>query len=53
MFVHFSGSTFLAPYLHQFSEVVQKIHFFGAILDKYALHIFWYKSSIINKKIYA
>ena len=29
-YVHFSASTFLAPHLHQFSAVVQKMHLFGA-----------------------
>jgi hypothetical protein len=32
--VRFSASTFLAPNLHQFSSVVQSLHFFGAIWDK-------------------
>ena len=31
-FVHFNASTFLAPYLYQFSAVVQIINFFGANL---------------------
>ena len=34
--MHFSASTFIAPYLHQFSVGV---HFIGAILDKFALHL--------------
>ena len=30
-FVHFSASTFLVPYLHYISKVVQKLKFTGAI----------------------
>ena len=30
-FVHFIASTFMAPYLHPFSTVVQKMSFFSAI----------------------
>ena len=36
-FVNFNVSTFMAPYLHQFSSVMQKINFFGANLA------LWYK----------
>ena len=32
----FSASTFMAPYLHQFSAVVQIMHFFGAILYQFS-----------------
>ena len=34
--MHFSASTFLAPYLQQFSSLGQIIQFFGAIWDKFA-----------------
>ena len=37
--MNFSASTFLASYLHQFSAVVQIIHIFGAIWDKFALKL--------------
>ena len=38
----------MAPYLHQFVEVVQKIHFFGAIYDH--LQYIWGKFNIKASK---
>ena len=35
---HFNASILILPYLHHFSGVVQKIHFF-AILDKFAFYV--------------
>ena len=32
LFVHFNASSFIAPYLHQLSAVIQKMYLFGAIL---------------------
>ena len=37
-FMYFSASDFLAPYLHQFSAVVQVMNFFSAILEKFAIN---------------
>ena len=36
-FVHFSASIFMAPYLHQFSSVVQKMHFLLHIWCKFCI----------------
>ena len=36
---YFSVRTFVAFYLHQFPAVVQKIHFFCAIQDKFAINL--------------
>ena len=37
--VHFNACTFMTSSLHKFSAVVQKILFFGAILDKFTLYL--------------
>ena len=34
MFIHSSASTFMAPYLHQFSPVEPKMHFFDPIVPE-------------------
>ena len=49
--MHFSAGTFLAPYMHQFSSVVQIKHFFGAIWDKFELNMVYLASKF--KKKYA
>ena len=46
-----NASTLLAPYLHQFSAVMQCLHFFGAICDKISLEFGANLAS--NFKIYA
>ena len=45
--MHFKASTFMIPYLHQFSAVLHKIHFFGAVWLNYAFYLG------LIKKIYA
>ena len=37
--MHTSDSTFLAPYLHKFSAVVQIVHFLGAIWEKFGFNL--------------
>ena len=49
--MHFSASTFMVPYLHQYYAVLPKMHFFGAIWGKFALY--YWKFSIIIKKVNA
>ena len=37
--LHFSASIFMVPYLQQFSAVMQKLYFYGAIWEKFALYL--------------
>ena len=48
-FESFSASTFITPYLHQVSAMMQKMHLFSALWNKFALCLV--RFNIINKKI--